>query len=153
MPDVIVSERGEKSTLNIDKSPRSSCCTYHKSWKATVFSKAQETRKQHHGYLQSFWSRANKNLKVGAKSGSVDTNMDRKGKQHRDKIKTIPKPFPRCLHGASCFRAFSGYTPTLPSAPGILHGRSRSWCRLNSVSPASWQPSSCQTLQSPQEYI
>lgn len=82
------------------KSTRSSCCTCHKSWKATLFSKAQEIRKPHHGYLQRFGSRANKNLQVRAKSFSADTNMDRKGKQHRGKVKTIRKSFPSCLHGA-----------------------------------------------------
>lgn len=100
MPDVSVSERGEKNALNVDKNIVSNCCIYQKSWKATLSLRAQGERKQHHGCLQSFWAGANKDVQIKAKRRPEDTTMDGNEKQHRDKIKAIPKSFPICLQGA-----------------------------------------------------
>lgn len=100
MPDVSVSERGEKNAINIDKNIISNCHTYHKSWKATLCLRAQGERKQHHGCLQSIWAGMNENLQVRAKRHPEDTTMDRKEKQHKDEVKAVPKSFPICLQGA-----------------------------------------------------
>ena len=100
MPDVSVSQRGEKQALNVDKNVISNCCTYHKSWKATLYLRAQGERKQHQGSLQSFWARVSKSLQVRAKMCPEDTTTDRKEKEHRDEIKAIPKSFSISLQKA-----------------------------------------------------